>query len=227
VLKDWIQKGRYAPNERLPSEGELCEMLDVSRITTRRAIEMLTQDGLIRRVQGLGTFVSPTIPKAAEPQGSMSDLATRVRRLSERTTLADIEIGRVKADATTATELKLRAGDEVIRAAYTRIEKKVPIGCAELFVPAALGVEITEHDLRENASPTLLRTKGIELSGAHQLIGATLADGQLASRLKINVGSPLIRIRLLILGPEREPVEHLRAHYRADVYEHHAFLSSL
>lgn len=227
ILKDWILKGRYAPNEKLPSEGELCEILGVSRITTRRAIEMLSNEGLIRRVQGLGTFVPPSIPKVSEPFGKISDLAERVNRLSERTKLENIEISEVEPDPMAAIELKLSPGQRVIKATYTRTEKSLPIGCADVFIPTDLGVQITAADLENNSSPTLIQDKGFQISGAHQLIGATLSDTETSTRLKMNVGSPLIRIRLLILDQNERPIEYLLAHYRADTYEHHAFLSSL
>lgn len=228
IVKDWIQNGRYAPNERLPSEGELCTMLGVSRITTRRAIEMLAGEGLVRRVQGVGTFVPAAVPKRVEPLGSVADLAGRVSRLAERTRLVDIGIEEKPAGAIVANELQLGdEGEPVIHARYTRVEKRLPIGMADLYLPAALGISLSEADLRANSGPDMLRAKGVAISGAHQVIGAVLADATLAQRLKVNLGAPLVRIRLLILGADQAPVEFLDAYYRADAYEHHAFLASV
>ncbi len=225
IIKEWIQKGSYAPGAKLPSEGELCKMIGVSRITTRRSIEMLTNDGLVRRVQGLGTFVAAKIPKTVEPFGDMTNLSERVNRLSERTKLKDIEIERVKANVTALRELRLNEGQYVIRTSYTRMDGKSPIGWTQRYIPDELGIEITVADLERNSSPTLLREKGINIVGTHQLIGSTLSDSKTSTKLRIDVGSPLVRIRLLTLDVNQKPVEYLVAHYRADVYEHHAFLS--
>lgn len=57
-IKDAIEKGVYAPKERIPSELELAEQYDVSRITVRRAVEELCSDGYLVKQQGRGTFVS-------------------------------------------------------------------------------------------------------------------------------------------------------------------------
>ena len=226
IIKDWIQNGRYGPNEKLPSEGEFCKILGVSRITTRRAIEMLTQDGLLHRVQGLGTFVCATTPKGSKPVQNIADLSERVKRLSERTRLEDISIDVISPNARIQQELELGEDEKCLQVSYTRVEKKTPIGYAEIFFPDDLGLEITEDDIIQDSSPTLLQDNGIAISGAHQLIGAELSDEKSARRLKINVGTPLVRIRLLILDKKKRPVEYLLARYRADVYEHHAYLTS-
>ena len=54
-IKDAIEKGVYAPKERIPSELELAEQYDVSRITVRRAVEELCSDGYLVKQQGRGT----------------------------------------------------------------------------------------------------------------------------------------------------------------------------
>ena len=57
-IKDAIEKGVYAPKERIPSELELAEQYEVSRITVRRAVEELCSDGYLVKQQGRGTFVA-------------------------------------------------------------------------------------------------------------------------------------------------------------------------
>ena len=228
VLKDWIQNGRYAPTEKLPAEAELCAMLGVSRITTRRAMEMLQQDSLIYRVHGVGSFVREEIPQAAEGhRAGMTDLATRVKRLAERTKLLDVEVATVTPSPEIVRELRLETGESVTRVVYTRLEKKTPIGLAELYFPTDLGDSITANDIIQDSSPTLLQAKGIQLAGAHQLIGAELADETCARKLCTSVGAPLVRIRLLLFSTDQRPVQYLVAHYRAEAYEHHTYLTSL
>ncbi|MGN0801769.1 MAG: GntR family transcriptional regulator [Candidatus Faecivicinus sp.] len=66
ALKKQIEAGELTQGERLPSEDELSETFSVSKITIKRAMDMLKEEGLIRRVQGKGTFVAR--PDAAEPR---------------------------------------------------------------------------------------------------------------------------------------------------------------
>ena len=57
-LRESIHVGRYKTYERLPSEIELSRMCRVNRNTLRQAIGALSSEGLVRKVKGLGTFVS-------------------------------------------------------------------------------------------------------------------------------------------------------------------------
>lgn len=66
-LKTQIQSGAYAPGSQLPFERELCESYDVQRITVRKALDMLVQDGLIVKKPGRGSFVRSDDPKADSP----------------------------------------------------------------------------------------------------------------------------------------------------------------
>src|SRR5688572_28988798 len=59
TLRRRIVQGEYASGERLPSERELCEQFESSRITIRRALDILADEMLIQRRQGDGTYVSP------------------------------------------------------------------------------------------------------------------------------------------------------------------------
>ncbi len=57
-IREEIKNGNYSPGDRIPSENELARMFGVSRLTARRAIEKLADEGLLVRIPGLGTFVS-------------------------------------------------------------------------------------------------------------------------------------------------------------------------
>src|SRR5690606_24537717 len=57
AIRDWIYQGAYRPGSQLPTEGELCRLFGVSRITTRKAVDMLVDERLVVRQPGRGTFV--------------------------------------------------------------------------------------------------------------------------------------------------------------------------
>jgi GntR family transcriptional regulator len=222
ILRNWIVQGVYPAGSRLPSESELGETFGVSRITTRSAIDMLTKEGLVRRAQGRGTFVGAgavDVPAS----GDMTGLVRRLEKLKDRTRIAQVTIETRGADEQQARDLGLDPGEPGIYASFVRMEKKTPIGFTEIFVPADLGVTLTAADL-ELPTPTILESKGFQILGAHQLIGAALADQRIASVLQIPVGAPIVRVRLLVVDLAQRAIEHLAAHYRADHYEHHVFL---
>ncbi len=61
IIEDYLRKKimeTYSPGDKIPSENELAKMFGVSRLTARKAIEKLVNEGLVVRIQGLGTFVA-------------------------------------------------------------------------------------------------------------------------------------------------------------------------
>lgn len=67
LLKD-ITTGRYQKEDRLPTEQELAKEFDVSVITVKKAMEMLTRDGLVERIRGKGSFVIETSSQGVPPE---------------------------------------------------------------------------------------------------------------------------------------------------------------
>lgn len=225
ALRNWIQQGVYLQGAQLPSEPELCKLFGVSRITVRAAVELLEKEGLVARRQGRGTFVnaiSPDIPS----RGDFAELVRRLRQLDTKTTFKDIQIATREADESVARDLQIDPGDKIIEARFTRLRDGQPLGVTVITVPQHLGVEITLDDLRNAPAATILQSKGFEILGAHQLIGATLADAAIAAALDTIVGAPIVHVRLLVLDLFSKPIELLTAYYLADRHVHHVFLAA-
>jgi GntR family transcriptional regulator len=224
AMRDWIYQGNYRPGAKLPTEEEIGQMFQVSRITTRRAVDLLVDEGLVVRQVGRGTFVVKDLADAPV-LGEMDQLLRKVERLGRTSRIAQAEIAEVEADADTRQDLNLPPGARVQRASHVRVGEAGPVGYVITYIPADLHVRF---DLRElNSSPmlNLLERKGLDIASADQLIGATLADARLASLLGTTVGAPLVRIRLVVFDNNRRPVERLVAWYRADHYQHHVHLT--
>ncbi|MDA5192924.1 GntR family transcriptional regulator [Govanella unica] len=224
VLRHWIQSGVYQPGARLPSESELCTMFEVSRITLRNAVDMLVREKLIDRIQGRGTFVVEDLG-AAPNVGDMDQLIRKLQRLSARSIVENVTIAEIPAESAVAKDLRVDPGTPVLRASFTRVVGDMPVGYTELFFPTDIGAEIKPEQLNTSPAPTLLESLGYDILGADQIIGASLADSNLANLLQIQVGAPLVRIRMLVFEKQHRPIERIETYYRADHYEHHTFLS--
>lgn len=225
ALREWIRQGAYAPGGKLPSEPQLCDLFGVSRITIRAAAEMLEKQGMVERKQGKGTFVANGVDETPS-RGDFSELVRRLRQLGSQSALQDVNIATVAADEATARELQLAVGAPVVQASFVRTRDKKPIGYTTLAFSGELGIELTPEDLAEGPAASLLQGKGFEILGAHQLIGATLADARLAGILQTTVGAPLVHVRLQVLDLGSRPIELLTAYYRSEAYVHHVFLAA-
>lgn len=83
ILKDIIS-GRLKSGNRVPSEKELAEKFQVSRITSKKALEILSQAGVIQRIRGKGSFVSDVLPDAAQLQSMMNTRLSHVTKDEQR-----------------------------------------------------------------------------------------------------------------------------------------------
>lgn len=224
ALYQWIRQGRFKPGDKLDSEAELCASFGVSRISIRKALDMLAAEGWIKSQQGKGSFVTdkkPAIPTAA----NMEDRIARSRQFARASKTRGLDIAIENADERLAGDLKIAVGDPVQRVRYTRLLKDKPVGYIEAYFPAALGVKFTKQDFERSTAITVLAEKGLTIFGMDNLFGATLADTKLASLLNTHVGAPLVRTKMTVLDEIGKPLAWLRSRWRADQYEHHVYMT--
>lgn len=224
TLRGWIFDGTFQPGSKLPPESDLCEEFGVSRITSRKAIDLLVQENLIIRVQGKGTYVVDDLGDAPNI-GDMEQLIRKTEKLAKKSKVDRIEIKQVTGDEEICRDLQISKGSPVIEYSFVRLSDGKPTGYRVSYIPVARELDITAKDLRTHQMLTVLENKGVRISGAHQLLGACLADGHKAAMLDTTVGAPLVRIRLVTIDQDAKPVERSTAYYLAERYEHHIYLT--
>jgi GntR family transcriptional regulator len=224
ALREWIFEGRYPPGSQLPTEESLARRLRVSRNTARQAIQMLVTERLVTRQAGRGTFVLDDL-STAPVRSDLDQLMRRAKRLGAGSRQRHARVGEILADEATRLDLGLPAGARVVRASHVRVAEGIPVGYVETSVPLPVAQSIDVAELNRSPMFTLLNRKGMNIVGADQFIGATLADLKLAALLETDVGAPLVSVRLLVVDDRNRRVERVQQWYRADRYTHHAYLT--
>jgi GntR family transcriptional regulator len=218
-LRSWVRDGTYAPGSQIPTEPELCELFAVSRITIRKAISELVQEGWLVRHQGRGTFVSLG---ASQPAATL-DLAEarhRVADIAASTQVRDLQVADIAPDEETQATLELQPGERVQRAQHVRVHRGVPLGLITTYVPTGIARLIGRRDMTRQPMFELLGRAGVRVDSAEQWIGATLAGVEAAAKLSIDVGAPLLRLVRVVRDVDGRPVERVVALYRADAYQY-------
>ncbi len=111
ILRQQIASGVYRPDDKLPSEAELCRHFEVSPMTVRRVINILSDQGIVSTIQGRGTYV-----KSFELGNASFQLDTlqQLFKNEKETTLKILEARIASADASIADLLKLKENDRVV-----------------------------------------------------------------------------------------------------------------
>ena len=113
ILKESIDQGIYKSGDRLPNETELCESYGVSRITVRRAIQDLSDEGFLERKQGKGTFVTRT--KIAREMVSIDGFTDFSKQLGKNPSKRVLACEEIKATPEIAEALKIAVDSPVLR----------------------------------------------------------------------------------------------------------------
>ncbi len=218
VLRDQITGGELPPGTKLLSEPLLAKVHHVSRVTIRRALNSLEHEGLISRQPGQGTFVADRQPAPAI-RADLSNLLSHITEMGQTTRVKLLSFKYVDPPRTVAEALKLDPGERVQRSVRIRFIDGEPFSHLTTFVPERIGITYSEADLASTALLVLLERSGVSVDRASQTIRAALATPETADALDVEIGTPLLEVRRIVLDRKGFGVEYLQSLYRPDRYE--------
>jgi len=195
VLHDEIARGALAPGDALPTEQALCEQFGVSRITVRRALADLAEQGYIERRQGVGSFVRQRERlDEASPAGSYMD---NLRQAQFQTSIDVVEYDTRTPPATIGGPLGVSA--EMLHILRVRRERRTrePLMVTEAWLPADLVDVLTVPALRRVPLYELLSGAGVVVDRVQHEITAEIAGPRHAGLLDVAIGSALVRVNRL------------------------------
>jgi GntR family transcriptional regulator len=203
-------------DDPLPSDAMLCHEFGVSRMTARNAVQRLTQEGLVYRVPGRGTFVAE--PPVHRQAGSLLSFTEEMRRRgrvpSSRLLAREVREPRPAE----ASRLQLDPGDEVIAVRRLRVADDEPLAIEEAVFPATIAPLIQRADLeRSSLHDTLVEGGHVPTMGRARL-GAEAAGTDDALLLDIVPGSPLLVEKRVIHDQDGNPLELCESRYAGDRY---------
>jgi len=178
--------------EKLPSEPKLAKKLGVSRATLREAMRAFEGLGLIRRKQGIGTFVigpTPVIETGLEVLESIESLSAKI---GLKVTMGDLIIEHFKADQKFAENLGIEIDSSVVSISRVILTENRPIAylvdviSEELFSPKDLEIGFTGSVLDR-----LIASNNFVLSKSKTFINAVAASSSIARALEIQRGDVL------------------------------------
>jgi GntR family transcriptional regulator len=210
-----MKQGRLKPNDRLPSEKELCSQWQASRSTVRKAMDQLSDRGKIFRVPGKGSFVS--FPKISHQTSQILSFTEKMKAqgLEVETKLILKEI--IKPGDEIAAALKLSQTDRVLKIQRLRIVKGEPMALQTSFMPLNIGKNLANQDLESQSLNHLLQEQGnILLSRSDIWIEAPI----ISRKERQLLGNPRVPLFLAVVGltfdQRNEPVRFSRGVFRGD-----------
>ena len=214
-LRDRIRAGEYAAHDQLPSEAELGELSGVSRITVRRALATLENEGRIYRRQGLGSFAAPP----ALPQGlvRLTDFAQDMERAGLSASSRVLHQAPEAASPAVAEALGVEPGATTVRLDRLRLGDGEPVALDRTWLPPFYAQFLEGHDLTtETIYRVLERDYDIPVVRGRYRIEAAVASADEAGPLGVPQGAPLLLVERVSYTASDKAVYTQRRYYRAD-----------
>jgi GntR family transcriptional regulator len=211
-LAAFIESGELKAGDRLPPERELAELLNVSRITTRQAIDALVESGLVYRERGRGTFVAE--PKMRGLIGFTSfseDMKSRGYRPSSLVITQELK----QVDTSLQKALKLGPDELAIHLVRLRLANEQPVALQTAYLPYALCPGLEKEDLTHKSLYTILRenyyVNPVWTEAEMEALPATVEE---ACYLNIEKNDPVLIVNGITFTESFEIIENVRTVYR-------------
>ncbi|MBT8216401.1 MAG: GntR family transcriptional regulator [Acidimicrobiia bacterium] len=208
-------------NARLPSEAELCEQFDVSRMTARQAVGVLVADGLVYRVRGHGTFVAPR--RVARLLGSPLSFTEGMRARGLPASSRVLEFRQIDPSPGDRAALRLEPGERPVLLERLRLGGTTPMALERAVVtPRCAG--ILEADMASESLHAVFERLGHLPMKAHATVSARRATAKEKRLLELGSSGVVLAERRVISDQNDMPLEHTETRYAAERYEFEAVL---
>lgn len=215
LIIERIATGDLQPSDRVPSEHELVESMNVSRMTANRALRELHDEGYVERIAGRGTFVSDL--RAQSHLVAVQNIAEEIAARGHRHSSSVIRQSRQHARGEIASALHVRQGTDVFHLLLVHFENGNPIQVEDRHVLADFAPDCLGQDF-EQQTPSAYLTSIAPLQEAEQVVRAVMPNAAVRGHLNMKDGEPALVV-LRRTWSDGRPVTFGRFHHPGSRYE--------
>jgi GntR family transcriptional regulator len=210
-----IESGALCPGEQLPPERELSENFGVTRMTLRRALRILDEQGLIIRKHGIGTYIAePKIDRKMEVVFRFSS-DMQQRGFKPRAMLINFE--QIMAESSMSKDLMVPISTQIYSILRLRSINHEPVMLESYLIPVPRFPRLDQYDLENRSIYEILEYEyGVPIARARQSFEPVIAADFEARLLDISVGDALMMEKRLSYDVNDLPIEFGKDRYRGD-----------
>lgn len=195
ILTEKIETGDYPAGSQLPTEAELREQYDVSRVTVRQALKILVERELIERHTGKGTFVSDK--KLMRKISTVMSFSEMCRMQGYTPGAKTIRIDLAPASDNEIQKMNLEPGSNILLLERIRYADEVPVVLERSRLPEKFFYLVNE-DLNDHSLYDILKENGTKVSDSLKILDIVFANYKESMYLNINKNYPLLRISSVV-----------------------------
>lgn len=184
-----IDNGHWLPGTRIPSENELVEIFGVSRMTINRALKELTGEGLLNRLQGVGTFVA--VPKPQIALLEVRSISDEIAEWGGRHNSLVHHLAEEEANPDLAGAMGLETGARVFHSILVHRDGEDPVQISDRYVNPAAAPDYLDQDFTR-ITPNQYLMEVAPLQQAEHVLEAIRPDGTMQRLLAIDPDEPCL-----------------------------------
>jgi GntR family histidine utilization transcriptional repressor len=196
VIKQYIceniESGQWLEHSKVPSENELSEQFSVSRMTARRALQELTEQGLLVRSQGSGTFVATF--KSQSSLLEIRNIADEIHERGHQYHAEQLILQAVDVSEEITILLALKVGDTAYYSSVLHFENNAPIQLEQRFVNPKLVANYLKQDFTQVTPHEYLSSEAPLTEATHE-VEAVLAKDEISQLLAISNTTPCLQVK--------------------------------
>ncbi len=214
-----IHEGQLREGDPIPTERELGQRFQVSRITVRRAIDELARNGYLTSRQGKGTFVAK--PKIQRPMGQLKSFSSAITDEGHYPGSRLLSLRHERAGGEIASFLQVAEDTLIWVVERLRLADNEPIGLSLVYLNLPTPTFLTPAELGQEVSLwAILIKKGIILAKSEETIQSVAASKKQAEWLQVEPGFPLLLVEGVVFSINGSPIEYHRIFNRGDRYKY-------
>lgn len=219
LIKSQIASGQFQPGDRIPTENWFSATYKVSRVTVRKAIQLLISNETLDRNRG----ESPTVsyPRLTRPSNRLTSLSESLIEMGHVPSSRILMSEKSAASLRTAYHLNLEIGDPVFHLMRLRLADDVPLAIHNCFYPYQICGKVLTSSFHSDSESVyhFLEMNGFALSHATQIVSARNATDMEASILSITPGSALLHIERVSFSTNEKAIEYSEMLYNPARYD--------
>ena len=217
-IRNKIYSQELSEHQKLPSEAELMEKYGVSRGTVKKALKILVDEGVLKQIQGKGTFVSNSKISYALGNGLLSFAESlNNQNIEYETKLLELDFR--KASKNVASALRINEGDEYLYLKRVRSSGSEKIMLIEnrINYHKVVGIENTDFT-KESLFSRIEKITGMRISYSESKFAAKVIGDERANLLDVNPKSPVLHLSQIVYLENNEPIEFGNVWLKSEKY---------
>jgi GntR family transcriptional regulator len=215
LVRERIESGEWSPGTVLPSERELSSQFGLSRMTTRKALDRLVRQGLLRRQQRRGTFVEE--PKASFEALTLGGFTQQALAAGASPSSRLLRFERVLPGPGIAHRLGIPTSQLVYLIERLRIVNESPVALHQSHIPMNIAPDLEQSDLeKQSLYDVLLSCCGLRVGHAEETLQSALATEYEARLLHVAPGAPMLLLDIRLSTIDGRPMEAVKVIFRGD-----------